>query len=409
MSAYSVKGKGWRYDFTLKGARHTKGWFKRKRDALKAETERREELTNPAPVIEVPETPIGMDFLELVNRRLDYVKTYNTVEHYRHVLYHARRWVKEWNGKMCSEITADLIETYIIKRSEVSPDAANKELRYIRALFNYGIKRKLINDSPADGIDFLPVEKRKKYVPPMEDVLNVINTADPDTQDYLWVMVLTAARMNEVNQLSWDDVDFENRSVTLWTRKKRYGNRESRDIPMVQKLHDILSYRFKNRDPDKPWVFWHRYWSRAAGEFVEGPYIERKKVMKALCEKAGVRYFRFHPFRHFTASILDDLGIPIGTIQRILGHENRKTTEGYLHSIGEAERKAMQTLESVGLYSADGSVPLNRPINKHKEYWLRKVERPDYETLCNEIGKMGYKGTGAKYGGKRQRSQKVEM
>ena len=350
MSVYSVKGKGWRYDFTLKGTRHTKGWFKRKRDAVKAETERREELTNPAPMIEVVETPTDMAFLELVNRRLDYVKTYNTVEHYRHVLYHARRWIKEWNGKTCSEITNDQIEAYIIKRSEVSPDAANKELRYIRALFNYGIKRKLINDSPADGIDFLPVEKKKKYIPPMEDVLNVINTADPDTQDYLWVMVLTAARMNEVNQLTWDDIDFENRSVTLWTRKKRYGNRESRDIPMVQKLHDILSYRFKNRDPDKSWVFWHRYWSRAAGEFVEGPYIERKKIMKALCEKAGVRYFRFHPFRRFTASILDDLGVPIGTIQRILGHENRKTTEGYLHSIGEAERKAMHTLESVGLY-----------------------------------------------------------
>lgn len=47
--------------------------------------------------------------------------------------------------------------------------------------------------------------------------------------------------------------------------------------------------------------------------------------------------FRFHRFRHFTASILDDLGTPIGIIQRILGHTNRKTTEGYLHSIGVSD------------------------------------------------------------------------
>jgi integrase len=50
----------------------------------------------------------------------------------------------------------------------------------------------------------------------------------------------------------------------------------------------------------------------------------------------------FHAFRHLTASILDDLGVTIGSIQRILGHQNRKTTEIYLHSVGEAERNAMQ-------------------------------------------------------------------
>jgi integrase len=60
--------------------------------------------------------------------------------------------------------------------------------------------------------------------------------------------------------------------------------------------------------------------------------------MSILCAKAKVRYFRYHALRHLTASMLDDLGVAIGTIQRILGHQNRRTTEIYLHSIGEAER-----------------------------------------------------------------------
>jgi integrase len=94
-------------------------------------------------------------------------------------------------------------------------------LRYLRALFNYGIKRRLISENPTDGIDFLPEEKKKRYVPPKEDVLKVLNDADPDTQDYLWSMLLTAARMNEINSLKWDDVNFEDRYVTLWTRKKK--------------------------------------------------------------------------------------------------------------------------------------------------------------------------------------------
>ena len=43
--------------------------------------------------------------------------------------------------------------------------------------------------------------------------------------------------------------------------------------------------------------------------------------------------------------MLDQANVPIGSIQRLLGHENRTTTEIYLHSIGESERQAMTVLE----------------------------------------------------------------
>lgn len=35
----------------------------------------------------------------------------------------------------------------------------------------------------------------------------------------------------------------------------------------------------------------------------------------------------------------------IGVIQRILDHQNRSTTEIYLHSIGEADREAIKILD----------------------------------------------------------------
>ena len=77
---------------------------------------------------------------------------------------------------------------------------------------------------------------------------------------------------------------------------------------------------------------------------MEGPYRDRKKFMKTLCKKADVKYFRFYALRHFGASTLDHNNVPIGTVQRILGHENRLTTEIYLHSIGEGERIAVDCL-----------------------------------------------------------------
>lgn len=118
-------------------------------------------------------------------------------------------------------------------------------------------------------------------------------------------------------------MDFETRFVTLWTRKLRDSNREPRTVPMVKNLYDILVRRFNTRNPIMPWVFWHTYYSRKKGETVSGPYIDRKRIMVTLCKEAGVPYFRFHPFRHLTASLLDDMGVPIGVIQRILGHQNR--------------------------------------------------------------------------------------
>ncbi len=116
---------------------------------------------------------------------------------------------------------------------------------------------------------------------------------------------------------------------------------------MTNKLFQILTKRFAKRDISKPWVFWHKYWSRTQRRIIEGPYQDRKKLMKRLCQKAGVRYFRFHAFRHFGASVLDVANVNLGGIQRILGHENRTTTEIYLHRIGDSDRDAMDLFEKV--------------------------------------------------------------
>ena len=114
---------------------------------------------------------------------------------------------------------------------------------------------------------------------------------------------------------------------------------------MTSKLYDILLKRHNNRDKAKQWVFWHRYWDRKEKAWVDKPYKDRKRMMESLCKKADVKYFRFHALRHAGASLMDSAGVNTGDIQRILGHENRSTTEIYLHSIGDSERAAMETFE----------------------------------------------------------------
>lgn len=348
MSIYFIKKKGWRYDFTQKGTRYTESGFKTKKEARQAETKKQEELSKPEVQTDAQTIQTDMVFSDLVNKRLDYMQAYNSARHYQDHIYLARRWIKQWGNLHCSQISIEMIEKHLLnKKRKTSGCTANKELRSLRALFNFGLhpKRKWIKDNPTAGIDFFPVEKRIKYVPPKEDVFRVILAADQDTQDYLWTIFHTLGRMSEINRLAWQDINLEEKCVILYTRKKRGGHLTPRKVPMTDRLYDVLFHRFKHRDKGKPWVFWHRFWSKKTHEWIEGPFIDRKAIMKSLCKKAGVKYFRYHALRHCGASLLDNANVPIGSIQRFLGHENRMTTEIYLHSIGSSERDAIAILD----------------------------------------------------------------
>ena len=414
MSVSFVKSRNcWRYNFYIQNQRYSMSGWPTKKAAMQAEARKKEVVENPQVVSDgkmnlgtlsaVPEarttvaTPTDTDFLTLCNRRLDHAKAYFSDSHFQDTLYHTKRWVQEWGKIPCGQISEAMIEQYLLARAKNSHVVANKELRLLRALFNFGISKKLTVVNPTTGTGFFPIEKRRRIPPGKEDVFKVINAADPDTQDYLWTIVLTAARVNEVNSLTWDDVDFRNRMVVLWTRKRKNGNREPRYVPMVKQLEDILRRRFEQREPEKPWVFWHTIHDASTGKASCAPYKDRKKIMATLCKKADVPYFRFHALRHLTASLLDDMGSPIGVIQRILGHQNRRTTEIYLHSVGDSERKALDMLAK-GNFPESCGKNSEVPANVHKEYWQRKVGRPSYEVLVKEIESLGYVGTGKKYG-----------
>ncbi len=369
MSTYFIGGKGWRYDFTLKKQRYTDQWFQTKKEAKRAEAKRREEILNPEIVpitTEEEKTQTDITFLELINLRLDHVKAYNSERHYGEHLYMAKRWVKQWGKISVKEINQSMIEKFLFKRLKISAFTANKEIRYLKATFNYGKKRGLVEKNPVKGIGFFPMEKRIKSIPSPEDIDKVIAVADPDMQDYLWVIRETMGRMSEINRLEWKDVNFEYKHVILYTRKKKGGHLTPRKIPMTEKLHEVLSSRYANRDKKKPWVFWHEYVSSKTREKCCGPYKERKRIMKRLCDMAGVKYFRYHAIRHSGASLMESSNIPIGSIQRILGHENRTTTEIYLHSINDSEVQAIRIYECARKKSHTDSHTQKKGINRYR-------------------------------------------
>lgn len=122
--------------------------------------------------------------------------------------------------------------------------------------------------------------------------------------------------------MKWPDIDFERRTVRLWTKKRKGGGLEFDLIPMTGELRvAMLEHK---RTARSVFVF-----SQADGQ----PLSHDLDIMDKLCEKHGVLRFGFHGIRHLSASMLDKAGKPLSLIQAILRHKSATTTARYLHSL----------------------------------------------------------------------------
>ena len=100
---------------------------------------------------------------------------------------------------------------------------------------------------------------------------------------------------------------------------------EEARLPMTDELYNIFLQRKQLAQTE--WVF--------PNPKTEQPFTDRKKWIKGLCERAGVKPFGFHAIRHLTASILAQNNIPMVQIQAILRHKKLSTTEIYMHRISD--------------------------------------------------------------------------
>jgi len=164
------------------------------------------------------------------------------------------------------------------------------------------------------------------------------------------------ARRGEVFRLKWEDVDFENARVRLYTRKRRDGSLEYDWLPMTAGLSEALHWWKENRRfKDATHVFVCAQ-DGDQHERMGRPYRLRHHFMKRLCERVGVKAFGFHAIRHLTASILYKMGQPVSVIQAILRHKSPNTTAVYLKSLGlEETRGALEGLAA--RFAGNGHTP----------------------------------------------------
>lgn len=169
--------------------------------------------------------------------------------------------------------------------------------------------------------------------------------------------LVTAARDKEVTYAAWSDIDFAKKTYYV-RRKPDVGftpkNHESRTIKMPTDLVNLLLKR-RRANPEERWLFVNQE-GRSDNHFLrklkrialragvncghcktrvtKGKY-HAKKAVEVSCKTDPVcEHIYLHRLRKTCASNWERAGVPIRTIQYMLGHKSLETTMKYLGITG---------------------------------------------------------------------------
>ena len=332
------QNKKWRAVVTHKGRRY-QAMASTKKDAVVWENEKRKELRQNEERLQK-----GMDLMTFCNKYLDYAERF-TKRTYDEKKALSRRIIKVWGANIIvDQISPDMVLPYLDDQAQNrSANASNKDRKNLLALWNWGQDILDLPINPVAKTKKRPHDRKPQYTPPNEDVLRVIAVTNREERVFLDCYLNTGARRSEIFRWTWtNDINFEKRQCRLGTRKTKDGSMEYVWFPMSDELYESLWWWWNHRKfKNSPYVFV----SHNPGPNYGKPYKVRRKFMRGLCKRAGVRPFGFHALRRYVASVLADTHkVSAKRIQRILRHKNLSTTERYIQNINDDLKSTLELL-----------------------------------------------------------------
>jgi integrase len=230
------------------------------------------------------------------------------------------------------------------KAQSLSAYTVNHDLKLLRKMLNWGIRRGFIEKTPFK-IGTEPAITLDREIPrdrrfhDEADEEKLLEAANPHLRGLITALLDTACRPGELLSLQWQDVNLDRRELTIRAQKEK--TRRERIVPISARLLAILQIR--GHDP-------------AGRELPPTAYVfgdpigRRLKSVRTAWNNAiaglpSLQGFQLRDLRHEAGSRFDEAGVPINYVSKILGHTNLSTTTRYLNIQRRGLHLAMAKLE----------------------------------------------------------------
>lgn len=152
----------------------------------------------------------------------------------------------------------------------------------------------------------------------------------------------TGCRLAEIINLTWDDINFNERTIRIGSSTFTTKTRKQRILPMCDEVFELLQsiYNENNVLDQGGFVFAKEDCCKHSQDYVS-------KSFKKACIKANMNPgVHFHTLRHSFASNLAQDGVSLYVVKELLGHGSITTTEIYSHLNINSLRNAIKVFDS---------------------------------------------------------------
>lgn len=279
--------------------------------------------------------------------------------------YLDKHFLPFFGRRAMSAITTTAVEGWVAKATAdgLSPASVRKYHSMLKTIFKRAVRDRVINFNPCADTELPKVVSKSRTVPTPEEFDRLLAQVPARWRVMILVEIETGLRWGELIALRPSHIDFLRRlirveQVVVEVSKKMSptGERmlikeypkdnEPRTLKVSQQLIDLVSAHIAARGLAREDLLFPATPKPGAGPVSRNTF--RTRVWLPALERTGLGFHvRVHDLRHAHASWLLAGGADLMTVMERMGHSQVTTTQRYLHTLPDADDRAMAAFERI--------------------------------------------------------------